>query len=79
MTTPAINSVIKMLEKLPKRKQEQVAAHLRTYLAESRTILPKGKPGKKIVKFAGAISKPDLIEMEKAIQAGCEQVDVDEW
>jgi hypothetical protein len=79
LVTSAINSVIEMLEKLPESKQEQVVVHLRTYLAENRTTHPKGNLGKKIVRFAGAISKQDLLEMEKAIEAGCEQVDINEW
>ncbi len=34
---------------------------------------------KKTVDFAGAISKDDVELMRTAIEAGCEQVDLDEW
>jgi hypothetical protein len=34
MVTPAINTIVKMLESLPEAAQENVAEHLRAYLAE---------------------------------------------
>jgi hypothetical protein len=32
-----------------------------------------------LLKFAGSISKSDLILMERAIEDGCENIDVNEW
>lgn len=34
MVTPAVNTIIKMIEQLPESDQEKVAEHLREYLAE---------------------------------------------
>jgi len=34
MITPAVNTIIKMIEQLPESDQERVAEHLREYLAE---------------------------------------------
>jgi len=34
MVTPALNTIIKMIEQLPEPDQERVAEHLREYLAE---------------------------------------------
>jgi hypothetical protein len=33
MVTPAVNTIIKMIEQLPEADQERVAEHLREYLA----------------------------------------------
>jgi hypothetical protein len=41
--------------------------------------VPTGVPGKNLLHFAGTISASDLQEMAQAIEAGCEQVDLDEW
>jgi hypothetical protein len=34
MVTPAVNTIIKMIEQLPETDQNRVAEHLREYLAE---------------------------------------------
>jgi hypothetical protein len=34
MVTPAVNTIIKMIEQLPESDQERAAEHLREYLAE---------------------------------------------
>lgn len=34
MVTPAVNTIIKMIEQLPEADQEKVAEHLREYLAD---------------------------------------------
>jgi hypothetical protein len=34
MVTPAVNTIIKMIEQLPESEQNRVADHLREYLAE---------------------------------------------
>jgi hypothetical protein len=41
--------------------------------------LPRGIPGKRLLKFAGSISPEDLQEMKHAIADHCEQVDMHEW
>ena len=34
MVTPAVNTLLKMIERLPESEQERVVEHLREYLAE---------------------------------------------
>jgi hypothetical protein len=41
--------------------------------------VPKGIPGKQLLKFAGSISQGDLKAMEQAIEDGCERIDAREW
>ena len=41
--------------------------------------VPKGVPGKRLLKFAGSISKGELQAMEQAIEDGCERIDAPEW
>ncbi|MFA5873187.1 MAG: hypothetical protein WC832_04415 [Anaerolineales bacterium] len=36
MVTPAIHTIVKMLERLPEAAQKDVAEHLRAYLAEAQ-------------------------------------------
>lgn len=40
---------------------------------------PRGVPGKQLLSFAGCIPPDDLKEMKKAIEDGCEKVDLNEW
>jgi hypothetical protein len=79
MTTPAIHSIVKILEELPETRQRQAAAHLQNYLAGTHTGHRKGKSGRQVLRFAGVISPTDLKQIQKAIEAGCEQVDSNEW
>ena len=80
MTSPSVHSIVQMLENLPVREQKKAVKHLQDYLAtETRPSLPKGKAGRHILAFAGAISQPDLNQMQTAIESACEQVDGNEW
>ncbi|NCP16086.1 hypothetical protein GW866_03465 [bacterium] len=79
MTTPAIHSIVKILEELPETRQRQAATHLQNYLAGAHTGRRKGKTGRQVLRFAGVISPTDLKQIQKAIEAGCEQVDSNEW
>ena len=38
-----------------------------------------GLPGKSLVHLSGVIERSDLALIERAIEAGCEQVNPDEW
>jgi hypothetical protein len=62
------------LHKLNPEQQQRVLAYIRT-LSEER---PAGIPGRELVGFVGAIDPNDLREMEKAIEEGCEQVNLNE-
>jgi hypothetical protein len=41
--------------------------------------LPKGVPGKQLLRFAGVIEADDTRVMSQAIEEGCERVDENEW
>jgi hypothetical protein len=47
--------------------------------AQSLVTKPRGVPGAALLRFAGTIPEEDVRTMEKAIEAGCEQVDEREW
>jgi hypothetical protein len=39
----------------------------------------RGIPGSELVKFAGTVTPEDCEAMMEAIEAGCEQIDPNEW
>lgn len=76
MALPSIkHEILEELERLPDEDQHRVLDFARTL---GRTI-PKGTPGRELLRFAGVISDEDAEQMNAAIEEGCEQVDVDEW
>jgi hypothetical protein len=73
MTNVAIkDNLIAQLDKLPYDLQLRV-------LDFATTLLPKGISGKNLLRFEGAIPIDDLHLMSKAIEDGCERVDIGEW
>jgi hypothetical protein len=70
-----VTKVVEQLETLPENLQQQVLA----FVQALRTTLQPGIPGKQLLRFAGAIPADDLHLMQQAIEAGCEQVDLNEW
>jgi hypothetical protein len=75
MNSPLIDKVIEQLKDLPHELQWRVFEFTRA-LAIS---IPHGIPGQQLLHFAGTISSNDIQLMRKAIEQGCEQVDVNEW
>jgi hypothetical protein len=75
MSSAVITQVVEQLETLPDNLQHQVLVFVQTL----RAVVRSGIPGKLLLRFAGAIPLNDLQRMEQAIEAGCEQVDPDEW
>ena len=67
--------LIKQVDQLPLEFQRRVLDFAQA-LALS---LPKGVPGRSLLRFAGTIEAQDLKTMSEAIEASCEQVDTDEW
>lgn len=63
------------LHKLNPEQQQRVLAYIRTLSEEE----PSGVRGGELPRFAGTIDPSDLEEMKKAIDEGCEQVDLNEW
>ena len=74
MLNPIQEQLLQQLDPLPEDLQRRVLDFAQA-LALS---VPKGVPGKRLLRFAGAIPADDLRLMQEAIESGCEQVD-NEW
>jgi len=70
-----IEKIVEQLRDLPYELQWRVLEFARA-LAFS---VPRGVPGKQLLRFAGTIPLSDVELMRQAIEQGCEQVDADEW
>ena len=75
MTVSLEKEIQEQLERLAPAQQHQVLAFVRS-LADSPE---QGVPGKNLAQFAGAIDDQDLEAISRAIEAGCEQVNLNEW
>lgn len=67
--------IVRELDHLPLELQRRVLDFAQALVLS----LPKGVPGRQLLRFAGALEAEDIQAMTQAIEAGCEQVDVDEW
>jgi hypothetical protein len=63
------------LNRLQPGQQQRVVNFARA-LAEKEV---RGVAGKTLIRFGGLIAQDDLARIEGAIEAGCEQVNPDEW
>ncbi|XZE19919.1 hypothetical protein SH449x_005249 [Pirellulaceae bacterium SH449] len=63
------------LEKLPVDRQRQVLEFALTL----ETSAIHGVRGADLLRFAGVIDKSDLDAMSRAIEDGCEGIDLNEW
>lgn len=67
--------ILERINALPHKLQQKVLEFMDSLTQK----LPKGIPGKQLLRFAGCISQEDLQTMKEAIAEGCERVDVPEW
>jgi hypothetical protein len=67
--------IVARIDTLPYELQRKLLEYI-DFLIQK---IPKGIPGKHILKFAGSISQGDLHAMEQAIEDGCERIDAHEW
>lgn len=72
MDTSIKDNLIAQVENLPSDLQ-------RCVLDFAKSLLPKGVEGKSLLRFEGAIPADDLQLMSKAIEEGCEKVDISGW
>ena len=73
MTTQSVkDNLMTQIDKLPHDLQARV-------LDIIKALTPKGVEGKSLLRFEGSISADDLQLMSKAIEEGCEKVDINEW
>lgn len=75
MDASRIREIVRELEDLPNNLQQDVL----DYVRQLSSAKPRGVPGRELLQFAGTITKGDAEAMREAIEAGCEQVDADEW
>lgn len=75
MTDTVIQRVVRELEALLAGKRLEVLE----FAAKLRATSSHGVAGRSLVAFAGSIPAADLAEMRETIEAGCEQIDADEW
>ena len=75
MSRTIVARVVEQLKTLPENLQQRVLAFVQTL----RTVVRSGTPGKRLLRFAGAIPLDDSELMREAIETGCEQVDLNEW
>jgi len=68
--------IIAQLDSLPPELQRSVLDFTRA-LANSK--IPKGVPGKVLLRFAKTIAHEELQRITQAIEAGCEQINRDDW
>jgi hypothetical protein len=73
MATESIkDNLIDQIDKLPHDLQLRVLDFV-------KALTPKGVEGKSLLRFEGSIRAYDLQLMSKAIEEGCEKVDISEW
>ncbi len=72
--TEVQSQLVEQLEKLPLSKQQRVLDYARS-LAEPL----RGSPGKDFLELCGTLSPEAAEEMTRAIEEGCEQIDLDDW
>jgi len=63
-----------------KAQIEKLPAELQSRLLEFiKTLVPRGIEGKNLLRFEGAIPPRELELMSRAIEEGCEKIDLGEW
>jgi hypothetical protein len=73
MVTVSIkDNLIAQIDKLPHELQLRVLDFV-------KTLSPTGVEGKALLRFEGSISDDDLQLMSKAIEEGCEKVEINGW
>ena len=75
MDISIIDKLIEQLKDLPQELQWRVLEFTRALAVST----PHGVTGVQYLQFAGTIPLDDIKIMQKAIEQGCEQVDVNEW
>jgi hypothetical protein len=64
---------------IPKGVVDELALLLERVQVSATTDERRGIPGKELMHFAGTMDAQSVQEIEDAVEAGCEQVDLSEW
>jgi hypothetical protein len=75
MVSAVEQQIREQLDILTPEQQWQVLAYIRSLTQQTWV----GTPGHALLQFAGTIPLGDLEEMARAIEEGCEQIDLAEW
>lgn len=76
MVEPAIKEqILKDLDRLSPQEQRQAAEMVHSLVSP----LPKGTPGRELLRFVGTIDQESARQMKEAIEEGCERVDPRDW
>ena len=67
--------ILDELDRLDSEQQKRVL----DYAHELAVRHPRGVPGKKLLMFSAAFDPSDLDAMRRAIEDGCERVDLNGW
>ena len=73
--SPVERQLLEQLGQLKPEQQQKVLAFAKALATEQK----QGTGGADLLRFAGAIDKNDLAEIQQVIEEGCERVDRDEW
>jgi len=68
------NEFLKNLELLSKEQQSSVIAYVKALLKRA-----KSNNQQALLQFAGSFKSKDVQEISAAIEAGCENIDKNEW
>ena len=71
----AKDEILAIMDRLPADRRQQIADFARA-LAKTEAI---GLRGERLLQFAGAIDRQDLLLMTEAIEEDCEKVDRSAW
>ena len=68
------NEFLKGLDLLSKEQQDKVISYIKALLKRT-----KSNPHSGLLQFAGSLNPNDVQEINSAIEAGCENIDKNEW
>jgi hypothetical protein len=68
------NEFLKGLDLLSKEQQDKVISYVRALLKRT-----KSNNQQALLQFAGSFKSKDVQEISSAIEAGCENIDKNEW
>jgi lipopolysaccharide biosynthesis regulator YciM len=68
------NEFLKGLDQLTKEQQDKVISYIKALLKRT-----KSNPNSGLLQFAGSLNPKDVEEISSAIEAGCENIDKNEW
>jgi hypothetical protein len=68
------NEFLKTLELLSKEQQNRAITYVKALLKRT-----KSNNQQALLQFAGSFTSKDVLEISSAVEAGCENIDKNEW